>query len=413
MNAARFLEGAVIALDSVRTNKVRAGLTILGVAIGVMVVISMAAVITGINRSVSKIIEQAGPKTFFVFRYFREGVEVEESGSEAPWWQRNPRLTIADADVIRRLPTVKDVMVREDATGKVSFETTTLEDVPFLGLSGSWMDVTGGELLAGRNFSHVEYAASSRVVVLNRKSRETLFGGRDPIGATIRINGQPFVVVGVYQDPSAAFGSAGPPVLFMPHTAFVKVAEFSRGWMRIGVIPTEAATMGEAMDQVTVAMRTARGLKPTQRNNFSLIAGDKLIDVFNSVTAGFFGVMLALSSVGLLVGGIGVVAIMMISVTERTREIGVRKALGATRREIMFQFLVEAATLTLLGGLVGMAMGWIIAFAVDRFTPLPASIPLWSIVTAIVASTVTGIFFGLYPASRASKLDPVEALRFE
>jgi putative ABC transport system permease protein len=167
------------------------------------------------------------------------------------------------------------------------------------------------------------------------------------------------------------------------------------------------------MDQVTTAMRLRRGLKPAQENNFDLVSGDKFLESFNSITAGFFLVMLVLSSVGLMVGGVGVVAIMMISVTERTREIGVRKALGATRGEILFQFLVEAATLTLIGGLCGMALGTVIAFLVNRLTPIPAVVPLWSVAAAIVASTVTGIFFGIYPANKAARLDPVEALRYE
>ncbi|HWA15197.1 MAG TPA: FtsX-like permease family protein, partial [Gemmatimonadales bacterium] len=159
--------------------------------------------------------------------------------------------------------------------------------------------------------------------------------------------------------------------------------------------------------------RVARGLKPSQENNFSLVAQDKLLESFNSVTSGFFFVMLGLSSIGLMVGGVGVVAIMMISVTERTREIGVRKALGATRHEIMFQFLVEAATLTLVGGLAGMLLGGLIALGVNKLTPIPAAVPLWSVIAAVALSTVTGIGFGLYPANKASKLDPVEALRYE
>jgi putative ABC transport system permease protein len=171
--------------------------------------------------------------------------------------------------------------------------------------------------------------------------------------------------------------------------------------------------VAEAQDEVIAALRAKRGLRPSQENNFSVVTQDKLLDVFNSVTSGFFLVMLALSSVGLLVGGVGVVAIMMISVTERTREIGVRKALGATRREILFQFLVEAATLTLLGGAIGLAVGALIAWAIASFTPVPAQVPLWSVVAALVASAVTGVFFGMYPATKASRLDPVEALRYE
>jgi putative ABC transport system permease protein len=183
--------------------------------------------------------------------------------------------------------------------------------------------------------------------------------------------------------------------------------------MWIMVDPREGATVTEVQDQVIAAMRASRRLRPAQDNNFAIVSQEKMLDSFKSISSGFFLVMLALSSVGLMVGGVGVVAIMMISVTERTREIGVRKALGATRREVMFQFLVEAATLTLLGGAVGMVLGSLIAWGVNKFTPIPAAVPMWSVAVAVLASVVTGVFFGLYPASKASRLDPVEALRYE
>ena len=191
------------------------------------------------------------------------------------------------------------------------------------------------------------------------------------------------------------------------------MAEYDRGWLMVMVKPDDTTSVAVAQDRVITALRVKRGLKPAQDNNFGVVTQDKMLEVYNQVTSGFFLVMLALSSVGLLVGGVGVVAIMMISVTERTREIGVRKALGATKREIMFQFLIEASTLTVLGGTIGMLMGGAIAWAVNYFTPIPATVPLWSVITALVASAVTGIFFGLYPASQAAKLDPVEALRYE
>jgi putative ABC transport system permease protein len=181
----------------------------------------------------------------------------------------------------------------------------------------------------------------------------------------------------------------------------------------VAVLPTEEATAEQAQQQVIGALRSKRGLKPGDPNNFAIVTQDRVLEAFNKITAGFFIAMIALSSVGLMVGGVGVVAIMMISVTERTREIGVRKALGATRREIMFQFLVEAATLTLVGCLVGMAFGYLIAAGIRQFTPIPATIPLLSVVAAVIASILTGVLFGLYPASRASRLDPVEALRYE
>jgi putative ABC transport system permease protein len=217
----------------------------------------------------------------------------------------------------------------------------------------------------------------------------------------------------MHAEAASLFSNADEPRLAIPHTAFTKVTEFEKGWMEIAVLPTEAATVQQAQDQVTTALRIRRGLHPAEADNFAIVTQDRVLDTFNKITAAFFIVMIALSSVGLMVGGVGVVAIMMISVTERTREIGVRKALGATRREIMFQFLVEAATLTLVGCIVGMAAGALIAWVVRSFTPIPATVPFLSVVAAVVASILTGVLFGLYPASKASRLDPVEALRYE
>ncbi len=409
----RMLEGATIALDSIRANQVRAALTILGVAIGVTVVIAMASAITGINRSITEILESAGPKTFFVYRYYSGGLEVSEGPDEMSPWRRNPPLTVQDAELIRRLPAVRDVNISEYTSGPVSFEGVELKSVDIAGMSPSWNLVNGGEILAGRNFTPMEYAAGAKVVVINDKLAESLFPGLDPIGKRIKISGQPFQVVGMHAEAASLFSNASEPRLAIPHTTFSKATSYWKDWLDIAVLPTETASVLEAQDQVTTALRSSRGLRPGQVDNFAIVGQDRILDTFNSITAAFFVVMIALSSVGLMVGGVGVVAIMMISVTERTREIGVRKALGATRREIMFQFLVEAATLTLVGCLVGMAAGALIARAIRSFTPIPATVPLLSVVAAVVASILTGVLFGIYPASKASRLDPVEALRYE
>jgi putative ABC transport system permease protein len=409
----RIGEGVGIALDAVRSNKVRAGLTILGVAIGVMVVIGMASMITGINRAVVKELESFGPRTFFVQRYFQGGLDISDGSDELSPWRRAPWITIDEAELIERLPLVKAVTWREDANGPVSYQDHKLATVSVGGMNPSWITMGGNTIQGGRNFNQSEYAAGSHVAVINDYLADALFPGLDPIGKRIKIYGQAFDVVGVYADAKSLFGSGKQPVLVMPHTTFTKVADYWKGWMWVLVDPVEGATLGEVQDQVIAAMRASRGLRPAQENNFALVSQEKMLESFNSITSGFFLVMLALSSVGLMVGGVGVVAIMMISVTERTREIGVRKALGATRREVMFQFLVEAATLTLLGGAVGMILGSLIAWGVNRFTPIPAAVPMWSVAVAVAASVVTGVFFGLYPASKASKLDPVEALRYE
>jgi putative ABC transport system permease protein len=402
-----------IALDSLRANKVRAALTILGVAIGVMVVIAMAAAITGINRSVAAQIETLGPKTFFVFRYFQAGIHVSDGSDEMSPWRRNPWLTVPEAEMLQRVPGIRSVTWQEQSNGPVSAGSHNLSGVNVLGLGSDWILTQGGTIVAGRNFTDLEAAAGAHMAVINDRLARDLFPGLDPIGKRLKIFGEPFDVVGLYSEPKSLFGDSESPYVAIPHSTFIKVADYWKGWMMFSVIPEPELTVAEAQDRVTAAIRGYRGLKPAQENNFSLVSQDKLLDSFNSITQGFFLVMLALSSVGLMVGGVGVVAIMMISVTERTREIGVRKALGATRREIMFQFLVEAATLTLVGGMAGMLLGGLIAVGVNKLTPIPAAVPLWSVVVAVVASTVTGICFGLYPASKASKLDPVEALRYE
>jgi putative ABC transport system permease protein len=409
----RTAEGVLIAIDSVRSNKARAALTILGVAIGVMVVIAMASMITGINRSVVAELETLGPRTFFVNRFFQDGLVISDGSDELSPWRRNPWLTVEEAQMIRRLPLVREVTWRESTSGPVSYQDVDLASVQIVGFTPSWIGVVGGTITEGRNFTPAEFAAGALVAVVNDKMAESLFPGLDPIGKRLKVAGQPFEVVGMYVEAGSLFGGGQAPVVTIPHSTFTKVADYWKGWLQIAVTPIEGATVLDTQDQVIAAMRTARGLKPAEENNFAVVSQDRILASFDNITSGFFLVMLALSSVGLMVGGVGVVAIMMISVTERTREIGVRKALGATRAEIMFQFLVEAATLTLFGGVVGMLLGAGIAWGVRSFTPIPAAVPLWSVAAAVAVSTVTGIFFGLYPASRASRLDPVDALRYE
>jgi putative ABC transport system permease protein len=405
------IEGVGIALASLRAHKVRAALTILGVAIGVMVVMVIGALIAGFNKGLSDMLASLGPKTFFVGRFWG-GAGHEDPDDPNPW-RRRPPLTIEEAERLEQLPTIKFVVVNENGGGDIEFEGRRHSAVNINGRDADWPKVAGGDVFPGRSFSDLEDKANALVVVVNDKLAEQLFANRDPIGRRIKIAGLPYDVIGVYNPPTGLFGEGDQAEAFIPHGTLVKYVPYWQGWMHFFVAPEDSVPVERAIDDVTVALRTMRGLRPGQANNFDAVTQERYLEVINSMTALFRLLMVVLSSVGLMVGGIGVVAIMMISVTERTREIGVRKALGATRQTILWQFLVEAATLTLVGGIVGMIVGAGIAFLIGAISPLPAYVPLISVVLALVAAVLTGVLFGIYPASKAARLDPVEALRYE
>ena len=404
-------EGVGIALSSLRAHKMRAALTILGVAIAVTVVMVIGALISGFNKGISDMLASLGPKTFWVGRYW--GGQNDEDPEDPNPWRRRPPITVEEANRLAQLPTIAFVVIDEGTSADVDFEGHRMSGVRIRGRNADWPKIEGGSVQPGRPFSHLEDAANAHVAVVNSKLAENLFGQRDPMNRRIKIGGLPYDVVGVYNPPPHLFGDGDQPEIMIPHGTFQKDLQYWPGWMDMFVVPQDSVRTERAIDDVTMAMRTMRGLRPGQKNNFDAITQEVYTRAINSFTAVARYLMVALSMVGLIVGGIGVVAIMMISVTERTREIGVRKALGALRREIMWQFLVEAATLTLVGGFVGMIAGWGIAILLHAFTPVPAYVPLASIVVALLAAAFTGLLFGIYPASKAARLDPVEALRYE
>ena len=406
-------EGVTIALDSIRANKVRAGLTILGIAVGVFVVVVISAAVHGINASVAKDLESTGPTTFFVSR-FPISFEACDGTDETCKWFRNPPITLTDMEAVERIPSIRTAGARLDLGVPVSYKDRRRTGIQVIGFTGNWQQIdAGGDIFPGRNFTANEAASGERVVVINDELATQLFGESDPLDKQIELGGQPFRVLGIYHYQASFLSGGNKGRAIIPIESARRVLKARMNDLGLAVIPAAAFTRAEAIDDVIATLRARRGLRPGVDNTFAIITQDQLFDVYNKIFGAFFLVMVVLSAVGLIVGGVGVIAIMMISVTERTREIGVRKALGATRGTILWQFLVEAVTLTGIGAIIGLVVGTLLALLIKHTTPIAASVPPMAVVAALLASCVTGVLFGMLPAARAAKLDPVTALRYE
>lgn len=395
-----------------RTNKLRSALTILGVVIGVSTVMAMASMVQGLKSQILNVLEVAGPTTFYVVRFFSQ---TPLNPDDLPYEVRiRPVIREEDAAAIRQIPEIKYAGVWIQIFQRVEYQGIRTQALTVWAADDNYMEVQGGTLLRGRFFTRTELRGEP-VTVLEEETAEKLFGRVNPLGKLVRIGGNALRVIGIYQRPDNIFEPPGQQTgAIVPYEMARHNFQYDEtNGLFISVKGWPSVPVARAQDLVTVALRKSRRLRPGIPNTFDLITQDQILDTINSLTGAFFGVMVALSSVALLVGGIGVMAIMMVSVTDRTREIGLRKALGATRREILWQFLVEAATLTMVGGLLGIFVGLGTAQILKGVLGLRSGVPLWSALVACGVSIGIGLAFGLYPANRASRMDPVEALRHE
>ncbi|HEV2290345.1 MAG TPA: ABC transporter permease [Gemmatimonadales bacterium] len=412
MGGSTLREGVLIALDQLRNNKLRSVLTILGVVIGVTVVMAMASIVQGVRSQIFNAIEVAGPSTFYVMRFFSQ--TPVNPDNLPPEIRIRPVLDRRDAAAVARAETIAYAGLWIQLFSRVTRGAEHTQTVTLFAADDHFMDIQGGTLLRGRMFSPAELHGAP-VIILEADVASRLFGQEDPLGKYVRAGDQELQVIGIYQKPGNIFEPPG--------QATAGVIPFETGYQRyrfdqtnalfIAVRPRAGVDPARARDEAIVALRRVRGLRPAAPNTFDLITQDQILATVGSLTGVFFLVMVALSSVALLVGGIGVMAIMMVSVTDRTREIGTRKALGATRRMVLWQFLVEAATLTLAGGIIGIAFGLLTGEVLKRVLAIEASVPVWSALLACGVSVLIGLVFGVIPANRAAKMDPVEALRHE
>jgi putative ABC transport system permease protein len=405
-------EGVSIAVDSIRANKLRSFLTILGVVIGVSTVMTIASMVQGIRTQIFNAIETAGPTAFYVVRFFSQ---TPLNPDRLPYEVRiRPVVQSTDADAIRRLPDIGYSAMWVQLFQRMEYQGERTGGVAIFGADSRYMEIQGGTLLRGRFFTRGEQKGAL-VMVIEADVAERLFGRIDPIDRTVRVGDKPVRIIGIYQKPGNIFEPPGQEIGgVIPFEAARQNFRYDEtNSLFIAVKPRTGVPVAEAQDLVTVALRQARNLRPGTPNTFDMITQDQILEVIGNFTSYFFVAMVALSSVALLVGGIGVMAIMMVSVTDRTKEIGLRKALGATRREILWQFLVEAATLTLIGGLFGIVLGLAAGELLKHGLDLQSGVPLWSAALACAVSIGIGLAFGLYPANRAARMDPVEALRHE
>ena len=404
------LDAVGIALRSIWSNKLRSFMMVLGNIVAVMSIIAVVSLIQGMNSYVGDaIMRDVGVGTF---RIDKTGVITDEEEQEEAW-RRNPNVTLADLRAVRAFSPLVDTVMAESITRtNVAYRDVTLENVRVRGVSSEYQEFSNYSTAFGRLPSQLEVARSRPVVLIGSETAEKLFKGRSPVDQRIMVGGTHFRVVGVNEQKGSLFGQSQDDFVVIPLGKFQQLFG-SRRSLELTVKPPDPALLTDAMDEARVAMRVQRKLRPREEDNFGLYTSDTLMGLWRDFSKGAFSVLVGIVSLSLLVGGIVIMNIMLMVVSERTREIGLRKALGARRRDIVWQVLTESTTLSIVGGIVGTTLGFVAALLVAALSPLPAAIQPWSVVLGIGMTAGVGLVFGLYPAMRAARLDPIEALRRE
>jgi len=404
-------ENLLLALDTLRSHKFRSCLTILGVLIGVAVVILVASIIAGLDRRIVDMAEDFGTNTLWVYK-FDPGFHVRLTAEER---MRKP-LTFEDAMAIRdQCPSAEAVAVElfKWASTTAKYNGQEVVGIDFEGATPEVFRLSNSSLADGRLFNEIDDLHRRNVAVIGAEIREMFFEHEDPIGKNIEVDGHTFEVIGTLGKRKQAIMAMGVDrIVFIPYLTYRKFyPQVKENFISVLAAPGK---LNDAKDEVTGVLRRRRGVKPAEKDNFGIGSAESMITQFREMTSTIGLVAIVLSSIGLLVGGIGVMNIMLVSVTERTREIGVRKAIGARRSDITWQFLLEAVILTALGGMSGIAVAYSGSYLIRTYVPgLPSTVPVWSVFAGFVVSISVGLFFGMWPAVKAARLDPIVALRHE
>ena len=408
-------ESVRLAFDAIWAHKLRSGLTTLGIMIGVLTVIGMLALIDGFNKMIAKQLSSLGTTTLYVQK---QGLVM----SHEDWLNTRGRknLTIDDAYAIRdNCPSVLRVAPILDNMANVKYQKQEVLGTEVNGTTTEYQFIAEYEIIDGRPLSNVDMVHSRQVAMLGSTVVEKLFGQQDPLGKEVIISGNRFEVIGLLGKKGSFLGNDQDNMIIIPISTFEKIFTGQirnrgrGGSVTIAVQPLDVAHIETAKDEVTELLRRRRKVPPSKPDDFGIVTADQLMGIFKKITAGVFGLMIGVTLLSLLVGGIGIMNIMLVSVSERIKEIGIRKAIGARKKDIMRQFIIEAVSLSLVGGVTGMILGFILAGLVSLVIKLPASVSWWSVLLGFGFSAAVGIFFGWYPAQRAAEMDPIEALRYE